>query len=88
MDKLLLDFKPWLAESRCGGRAFCATLIEGNQQIIVKSWDSYKHDSSPRDNQLSIYMKIQSLWNVCVPPPHRQRRNPFLPLPLSGICQG
>ena len=67
VDELLLDFKPWVAESRCGGRAFRATLIEGNQQIIVKSWDSYKHDSSRRDNEVSIYMRIQSLWNVCVP---------------------
>ena len=46
VDELVLDFKPWLAESHCGGRAFHATLIEGNQQIVVKSWDSYKHDSS------------------------------------------
>jgi len=67
VDELLLDFKPWLAESRCGGRAFRATLIEGNHEIVVKSWDSYKHDSSQRDNEVSIYMKIQSLWNVCVP---------------------
>ena len=67
VDELLLDFKPWLAESRCGGRAFRATLVEGGQQIVVKSWDSYKHDSSRRDNEVCIYMRIQSLWNVCVP---------------------
>ena len=67
VEELLLDFKPWLAESCCGGWAFRATLIDGNQQIVVKSWDSYKHDSSRRDNEVSIYMTIQSLWNVCVP---------------------
>jgi len=67
VDELLLDFKPWLAESRCGGRAFRATLIEGDQQIVVKSWDSYKHNPSQRDNEVSMYMRIQSLWNVCVP---------------------
>jgi len=49
------------------GRAFRATLIDCNQHIVVKSWDSYKHDSSRRENEVSIDMKIQSLWNVCVP---------------------
>ena len=64
---LYLDFNPWLAETRCGGRAFRASIIEGNQPIVIKCWDSYKHDSSRRDNEVSIYMRIQSLWNVCVP---------------------
>ena len=62
----LLDFKPWLEESCGSGCAFHATYIEGGQQIVVKSWDSYKHGSSRQDNEVSIYMKIQPLWNVCI----------------------
>ena len=74
-------------ESRCGGRAFRATLIEGNEQIVVKSWDTYKHDTSRRDNEVSIYMRIQTLWNVYPSPPW-QRPNRFLPLSRSEIRQG
>ena len=66
VDELLLEFKPWQADSRCGGRAFRATLIDGNQQIVFKAWDSYKHNASRRDNEVFIYMRIQSLWNVCL----------------------
>ena len=66
VDELLLDFKPWLVVSRWWTR-LPSTVINGNQQTVVKSWDSYKHDSSRRDNEVSRYMRIQSLWNACVP---------------------
>src|SRR5947207_6863477 len=36
VDELLLDFKPWLEDSRCGGLAFRGSLVEGNQLIISK----------------------------------------------------
>jgi len=35
VDELLLEFKPRLAESRCGGRSFRVTFIEGNQPGVV-----------------------------------------------------
>ena len=64
---LVLDFKPWLSETHCGGRVWNATLLPENQPVIVKCWDAYNMDASRRDNEVAIYMKIQPLWDVCVP---------------------
>ena len=64
---VFLDFKPWLREKHCGGRACRAILLDGDRPVVVKSWDGYKWDTSRRDNETHVYMRLQTLWNVCVP---------------------
>jgi hypothetical protein len=66
-DSLWLDFKPWVSENHCGGRAWYATILPEKQPVVVKCWDSYKNDTTRRDNEVKIYMKLQALWGRCVP---------------------
>jgi hypothetical protein len=64
---IFLDFKPWVKENHCPGRAWYATILPDRRPVIVKCWDSYNTDPGLRNNEVVVYMKIQSLWGRCVP---------------------
>jgi hypothetical protein len=62
-----LDFKPWLAENHLGGQAWYGKFLPDKQHVAVKCWDAYMDGSAKRDKEADSYMRIQSLWGVCVP---------------------
>lgn len=59
--------EPWKYENCCGGKSFRGTLMPERQPVIAKLWDGYKFASDIRDNEVQIYMTIQSLWGKVTP---------------------
>ena len=64
---VFLDFKPWLRQNHCGGRAWSAVVLPENMPVIVKCWDSYKNSADAKNTEVDIYLKLHDLWGICVP---------------------
>src|SRR5262249_7380981 len=62
--KLIIE--PWMSTNNLGGKSFLGHLLP-DQKVVAKLWDGYKHDSTERDQELSVYMKLQSLWETYIP---------------------
>ncbi len=63
-----LDFKPWEVKNYLGGQVWYANLLVPDEcAVVVKCWDAYTQGAGNRDNEVDNYMRIQSLWGICVP---------------------
>ena len=62
-----LYFKPWVHENHCGGRAWKGHILPEQAPVIVKCWDSYKHNADSQKAEVDAYLKLQELWGICVP---------------------
>jgi hypothetical protein len=61
-----LIFRPWVPENRIGEKTYRCTLLP-YRNAIVKIWDSWKQDSSARDNEVAAYMRLESMWGRQIP---------------------
>lgn len=59
-------FEPWVEENQLGPKTFLLHL-ENSKTVVGKFWDGHKHTSIERDNEVKVYMKLQSLWGAAVP---------------------
>jgi hypothetical protein len=60
-------FEPWIAGNKLGQKAFLVRLFPANTTVIAKVWDAWKNPSADRDNEVDVYLKLQSLWGKQVP---------------------
>jgi hypothetical protein len=59
-------FEPWVKENKLGIKTFLLQLnSEGT--VVGKLWDGFKHDSKRRDQEVAVYLKLQTLWGMQVP---------------------
>jgi hypothetical protein len=65
-ESLDLIFESWNVEKRLGEKTWRCTLLPDNN-VVIKIWDSWKHDSSARDREVAAYMRLQSLWGKIIP---------------------
>lgn len=66
-DDVFLNFKPWTPGTHLGGRAWHAVLLPEKLPVVLKCWDSHKHNPDALKNEVDIYLKLQKLWGTCVP---------------------
>ena len=71
-------FKPWARENHCGGRAWKAQFAQEQAPVVLKCWDSYKHDDNAQKTEADTYLKLRELWEICVPK--------FIALGQVGFC--
>jgi len=64
---LFLEFKPWLRENHCGGRAWSALLLPEKTPVVVKCWDAYRNTHNAQKSEVDTYLRLQELWGVCIP---------------------
>jgi hypothetical protein len=62
-----IELEPWIKENHLGHKTWLARLGPEKTQVVLKVWDSYKEDSTPRDNEVDIYLRLNSLWGKCIP---------------------
>jgi hypothetical protein len=60
-------FEPWREGNTLGPKTFLLTLVPDETVVVAKMWDGYKELPNERDNELSIYLRLSSLWNTVVP---------------------
>lgn len=77
-DDMRLYFKPWVRENHCGGRAWKGQILPEKVAVIVKCWDSYRHNADSQMAEVDAYLKLQKLWGICVPK--------FIALGRVGFC--
>ena len=77
-EDIRLYFKPWLRENHCGGRAWKGQILPEQNPVILKCWDSYKHNADSQKAEADTYLKLQELWGICVPK--------FIGLGTVGFC--
>jgi hypothetical protein len=63
--KLILE--PWKVGNHYGQKSFRGLLIPQNITVVVKLWDGYKTSCKRRDQEVQIYMHLQSLWEKVIP---------------------
>ena len=78
VEDIRLYFKPWVRENHCGGRAWKGLILPEQAQVVVKCWDSYKHNADSQKTEVETYLKLRELWGVCVPK--------FIALGRVGFC--
>ena len=62
-----LEFKPWLRQNHLGGRAWSGILLPERLPVVIKCWDSYRHNADLQKTEADIYLKLQGIWGICVP---------------------
>ena len=62
-----LLFEPWKQENQLGHKTWIAQLLPEKTKMVVKLWDGWKVDTTDRDNEVSIYLQLQSLWGKYIP---------------------
>ena len=60
-------FEPWREGNTLGAKTFLLTLVPDETVVVAKMWDGYKELPNERDNEVSIYLRLSSLWNTVVP---------------------
>jgi hypothetical protein len=63
--RILLE--PWKSGNHFGQKSFRAHLVPQNITVVVKLWDRYKMSCKKRDQEVLIYMHLQSLWGHNIP---------------------
>ena len=71
-------FKPWARENHCGGRAWKGLILPERAPVVLKCWDSYKHNDDAQKTEADTYLKLWELWGICVPK--------FIALGTVGFC--
>lgn len=64
--ELSLIFESWKVENRLGEKTWRCRLLP-DDDVVIKIWDSWRCDSSARDHEVDVYMRLQSLWGKVVP---------------------
>lgn len=59
-------FQSWKSGNSLGQKTFLLTLLP-DTIVVEKLWDAYKEPPETRDQEVSIYMQLSSLWNAIVP---------------------
>lgn len=59
-------FQPWKEGNSLGKKTFLLTL-PSDKTIVAKMWDGHKESPEARDHEVSIYMRLSSLWHTVVP---------------------
>jgi hypothetical protein len=67
VDYGILQFEPWIKENYLGPKTWIAKVISNESKVVLKLWDAWKFDASSRDQELSIYLRLKSLWGKRVP---------------------
>ena len=67
VEDILLEFKPWLRQNHLGGRAWSGILLPERLPVVIKCWDSYRHNADLQKTEADIYLKLQGIWGICVP---------------------
>jgi hypothetical protein len=61
--------EPMGPQNRYGGKAFSAFLVRKGERlpVVAKLWDGYKSSDTERNNEVAIYMTLQTLWRKHIP---------------------
>ena len=62
-----IDLEPWNKENQLGHKTWLAKLGPDERKVVLKVWDSYKEETTARDNEVDIYLRLHSLWGECIP---------------------
>jgi hypothetical protein len=62
-----LLFQKWIKSNQLGNKAYLATFMPEERVVVGKFWDAWRTTTESRDNEVQIYMKLQSLWGTTVP---------------------
>jgi hypothetical protein len=58
-------------ESQLGKKTWVGTfnpdVEKRSDKVIFKLWDAWRYPSRDRDNEVTIYKRLQPLWGVCIP---------------------
>jgi hypothetical protein len=59
----------WGPKDRLGPKTWLATaFINGDmEKLVFKLWDSWHFKSADRDNEVTVYKHLKSLWGIVVP---------------------
>jgi hypothetical protein len=60
-------FEPWRDGNMLGAKTFLLTLVPDRRVVVAKMWDGYNDLPNDRDNEVSIYLHLSSLWDTVVP---------------------
>lgn len=55
-----LGKKTWLG-------TFNPRVEKRSNKVIFKLWDSWRYRSEDRDNEVTVYKRLQPLWGLCIP---------------------
>ena len=67
LQPISLLFEPWKRENQLGHKNWIAQLLPEQTKLVVKLWDDWKVDTTDRDNEVNIYLHLQSLWGKYMP---------------------
>jgi hypothetical protein len=62
-----LQFEPWNQENCLGPKTWIARAPLDGNKVVLKLWDAWKFDKTPRDHEVAIYGRLQSLWGIYIP---------------------
>lgn len=62
-----LLFEPWKKNNQLGNKSWIARILPEKTEIVLKLWDGWKVDTTDRDNEITTYLHLQSLWGKYIP---------------------
>jgi hypothetical protein len=66
-EPIQLRFEPSEKDNQLGHKSWIARTLPEESKVVVKAWDSWKLDPTDRDNEVAIYLHLQSLWGTHIP---------------------
>jgi hypothetical protein len=67
VDYAVLQFEPWVKGNYLGPKNWVAKVVSNGRKVVLKLWDAWKFDASARDQEVSVYLRLKSLWGRTIP---------------------
>jgi hypothetical protein len=67
VDYAVLQFEPWVKGNCLGPKNWVANVVSIGRKVVLKLWDAWKFDTSARDQEASVYLRLKSLWGKTIP---------------------